>query len=120
MERRRAVIWLSAFGGTAARTSAPWEPLVKMRPLEMADGGWKDRSMPAVYQTQMQLISSVFRQDWEHKYAYDEETLTHVLRQAGFSQVIRQRFRNASPLPIYVPAYRCSLSAPLAKRADQQ
>jgi predicted SAM-dependent methyltransferase len=79
-------------GAYLSSYQGPWEPLTKIRPLEKVDGGWKDRWMPAVYQTQMQLINAVFRQDWQHKYAYDEETLTHVLRQAGFSQVISQRF----------------------------
>ncbi len=40
----------------------------------------------------MQVINEVFRQGNQHKYAYDEETLLLVLRDAGFSNVIRQSF----------------------------
>ncbi len=40
----------------------------------------------------MQLINAVFRQGGEHKYAYDEETLALVLRQAGFRRINRCGF----------------------------
>ena len=45
-----------------------------------------------VYSTQMQFINYVFRQDYEHKYAYDEETLILILRDAGFSNIVRQSY----------------------------
>jgi len=63
-----------------------------MRPLELTEEGWQDKTFPDVYRTQMQLINAVFRQDHQHKYAYDEETLVMILREAGFSRVIRQSF----------------------------
>lgn len=77
--------YLRAYGKT-------WDPLVAMRPLERADGGWRDPWLGKIYQTQMQLINAVFRQGAEHKYAYDEETLVLILREAGFSRIVRQRF----------------------------
>lgn len=70
----------------------PWAPLVAMRPLEPVDGGWRDPWLGKIYQTQMQLINAVFRQGAEHKYAYDEETLALILRETGFSRIVRQRF----------------------------
>jgi predicted SAM-dependent methyltransferase len=77
--------YLRAYGQT-------WAPLAAMRPLEPTDEGWRDPWLGDIYQTQMQLINAVFRQREEHKYAYDEETLTLLLREAGFSQIIPQRF----------------------------
>ena len=69
-----------------------WEPLAAMRHLEAKQGGWRDPWLGETYRTQMQLMNAVFRQHGEHKYAYDEETLVLILRQAGFSQVVPQRF----------------------------
>jgi hypothetical protein len=40
----------------------------------------------------MELINAVFRQRYEHKYAYDEETLILIFREVGFSRVIAQAF----------------------------
>jgi predicted SAM-dependent methyltransferase len=47
---------------------------------------------PAWCDTRMHSINYHFRQGVEHKYAYDEETLTRVLEQAGFVQVRRRPF----------------------------
>ena len=69
-----------------------WDPLASMRQLEARKEGWRDPWLGEIYCTQMQLINAVFRQRGEHKYAYDEETLALILRQTGFSRVIRQRF----------------------------
>jgi hypothetical protein len=68
------------------------EPLDAMRQLEAKQGGWHDPWLDEIYQTQMQLVNAVFRQHGEHKYAYDEETLQLILRPAGFSRVLPQRF----------------------------
>jgi hypothetical protein len=40
----------------------------------------------------MELINFVFRQQYEHKYAYDYETLEFILYKYGFSKVQRQAF----------------------------
>lgn len=74
-----------------------WERLAAMHPLEQSQEGWRDKEpnykgLKNVYHTHMQLINEVFRQGYQHKYAYDEETLVLVLRDTGFSQVIRQSF----------------------------
>jgi len=72
--------------------SGPWEPLANMRPLDWTANGWRDRWLGKVYQTKMQFMNEIFRQGYEHKYAYDEETLILVMRQAGFSDPVAQQF----------------------------
>jgi predicted SAM-dependent methyltransferase len=42
--------------------------------------------------TQLERINYHFRQDGEHLYAWDEETLTSVLRAAGFTAIARRDF----------------------------
>jgi predicted SAM-dependent methyltransferase len=74
-----------------------WERLAAMHPLEQSQDSWRDKEpnykgQKTVYRSQMQLINEVFRQGYQHKYAYDEETLVLVLRAAGFARVIRQGF----------------------------
>jgi predicted SAM-dependent methyltransferase len=77
--------------------SQSWERLAALSPIEQTQEGWQEKRLnykgiTNVYRTQMQLINEVFRQGNQHKYAYDEETLLLVLRDAGFSNVIRQSF----------------------------
>jgi len=72
--------------------SGPWELLADMRPLDRTADGWRDRWLGEVYQTRMQLMNAVFRQKYEHKYAYDAETLVLIVREAGFSDAIVQPF----------------------------
>jgi predicted SAM-dependent methyltransferase len=43
-------------------------------------------------ETRLHQINYHFRQGSEHKYAYDFETLAHVLRKAGFTNIIRRGF----------------------------
>jgi predicted SAM-dependent methyltransferase len=42
--------------------------------------------------TPLHCVNYVFRQGSEHKYAYDEETLSATLRDAGFEDVVRRSF----------------------------
>jgi predicted SAM-dependent methyltransferase len=70
----------------------PWEVLADMRPLDRAEDGWRDKWLGQIYQTKMQFINAIFRQGYEHKYVYDEETLALVMREAGFANVIVQQF----------------------------
>jgi predicted SAM-dependent methyltransferase len=69
-----------------------WESLARIRPLYRVENGWKDRWEANVYSTQMEFINYVFRQDYEHKYAYDEETLVIILQNTGFSNIVRQSY----------------------------
>jgi predicted SAM-dependent methyltransferase len=72
--------------------SGPWEPLADMRPLDRIADGWRDKRLGWIYQTKMQFMNAIFRQRYEHKYAYDDETLVLVLREAGFADAVVQRF----------------------------
>lgn len=72
--------------------NGPWELLADMRPLDRTADGWRDRWLGQVYQTRMQFLNAIFRQEYEHRYAYDAETLVLIMREAGFSDVIVQQF----------------------------
>ena len=37
-------------------------------------------------------MNAIFRQAYEHKYAYDQETLVLVMREAGFAETVVQQF----------------------------
>ena len=63
--------------------------MIRMRPL---DAQHVDAWFKCKYNTKMELINVVFRQWFEHKFAYDHETLEFLLRPRGFSIVKRQEF----------------------------
>jgi hypothetical protein len=64
-----------------------------MRPLDSTPDGWRrDRWLGQIYQTKMQFMNAIFRQAYEHKYAYDQETLVLVMREAGFAETVVQQF----------------------------
>lgn len=46
------------------------------------------------YRTRMEFINYHFRQDGEHLYAYDEESLRYVLKKSGFKQNRRRQFNS--------------------------
>ena len=80
-------------GGAYLRAyNGPWETLAKMRPLDRTANGWRDGCLGTVYQTKMQFMNAIFRQRYEHKYAYDDETLLLVMHEAGFRNVVAQQF----------------------------
>lgn len=64
-----------------------WPGLAEMRPLIAEPGGYRDTFLPESYVTKMEFINAVFRQNGEHKYAYDAETLINALKEAGFATV---------------------------------
>jgi predicted SAM-dependent methyltransferase len=72
--------------------SGPWHQLADMRPLDPTPNGWRDRWLGQIYQTKMQFMNAIFRQGYEHKYAYDAETLGFVMSEAGFTDVVIQQF----------------------------
>jgi hypothetical protein len=47
----------------------------------------------------MHSVNHFFRQGEEHKYAYDEETLTEIMVEAGFVDVGRRQWDAALDLP---------------------
>lgn len=66
-----------------------WEELSRIRPL---DSERTDFYFNCRYNTKMELINFVFRQEYEHKYGYDYTTLEFLLYKHGFSTVQRQDF----------------------------
>jgi predicted SAM-dependent methyltransferase len=79
-----------------------WEGLAALRPLTRTGNGYKDCWLGDCYSTKMQLINALFRQNGEHKYAYDAETLMELLRSVGFSKIRRMDF-GVSADPLMVP-----------------
>jgi predicted SAM-dependent methyltransferase len=79
-------------GAYVSAYSGPWELLADMRPLDRTTNGWRDKWLGQIYQTRMQFMNAIFRQGYEHKYAYDDETLVLIMREAGFADAIVQQF----------------------------
>ncbi len=50
------------------------------------------RWAPSWYTTHMEHINYNFRQDGEHRFAYDVETMTKLLQNAGFAGIARREF----------------------------
>jgi predicted SAM-dependent methyltransferase len=86
-----------------------WSGFVPVRPLTEEGGKYRDIWLNKVYRTKMEFINEVFRQGAEHKYAYDGDTLIMRLKDAGFTQVIRQSYgvsiRNEAPLDTEARSY---------------
>jgi len=66
-----------------------WAEMISLRPL---DRDLKDPNFEFKYSTRMELINVVFRQGNEHKFAYDFETLSLLLKRNGFQRVVRQKY----------------------------
>ncbi len=66
-----------------------WDKLSAIRPL---DSEKTDFYYDFQYNTKLEIINFVFRQNYEHKYAYDYETLEFILYKYGFSIVKKQDF----------------------------
>jgi predicted SAM-dependent methyltransferase len=64
-----------------------WDDLTAVRRLnpDHTDGHYGSR-----FHTKMEVVNAVFRQYFEHKYAYDFATLEFVLRRYGFDEVLHQ------------------------------
>ena len=48
------------------------------------------------FRTPMEVINEVFRQNFEHHYCYDFETLSLWLKEAGFTDIVRVGFEDGS------------------------
>jgi predicted SAM-dependent methyltransferase len=66
-----------------------WNDLIDVRPL---NPDHTDVHFGSRFQTKMEVLNAVFRQYFEHKYAYDFPTLELALRRAGFTDIRRQAF----------------------------
>ena len=69
-----------------------WQALVTTRPLEKECDRYRDTWIGERYATKMEMINAVFRQNGEHRYAYDSETLLLTLREAGFADVVCRQY----------------------------
>jgi len=66
-----------------------WEDFVHLRLLSRDK---RDPYFGCRYETKMEVINMVFRQGGEHKYCYDYDTLSYLLRRYGFVGVYKQKF----------------------------
>jgi predicted SAM-dependent methyltransferase len=66
-----------------------WEDLTEVRPLHPDHS---DVHFGSRFQTKMEVLNAVFRQYFEHKFAYDFPTLEMALKRAGFTDIRRQAF----------------------------
>jgi predicted SAM-dependent methyltransferase len=66
-----------------------WEQLAEVRPLRPDHS---DVHFGSRFNTKMEVLNAVFRQYFEHKYAYDFPTLELSLKRAGFVDVRKQAF----------------------------
>ncbi|HEY9003242.1 MAG TPA: methyltransferase domain-containing protein [Mucilaginibacter sp.] len=57
--------------------------------------GYDIHALPKGFDTKVAILNHVFRQDGEHKYAYDFEGLHYVLSKHGFNKITRQNFRES-------------------------
>lgn len=65
-----------------------------------SDGDWKAlgydiHHLPTGFDTRIAILNHIFRQDGEHKYAYDWEAMQFILAQHGFKQITRQEYRQS-------------------------
>lgn len=66
-----------------------WESLTSVRPLK-ADHS--DVHFGSRFHTKMEVLNAMFRQYFEHKFAYDFPTLEFLLVRYGFKEVTKQSF----------------------------
>lgn len=66
-----------------------WQDLASIRAL---DANMRDNYFKFKYNTRMELINFVFRQDQEHKFAYDFETIEFILKHNKFVEIKKQEF----------------------------
>ncbi|WP_295799468.1 methyltransferase domain-containing protein [Mucilaginibacter sp.] len=57
--------------------------------------GYDIEALPGNFDTKIAILNHIFRQDGEHKYAYDFEALNYFLAKHGFKNITRQRYRES-------------------------
>jgi len=72
-----------------------WEDLTRVRPL---NPDHSDIHYGSKFNTKMEVVNAMFRQYFEHKFAYDFRTLEFLLHRYGLSAVQKQAF-SISSLP---------------------
>ncbi len=66
-----------------------WEDLIRIRPLRP---DLSDVHFGSKFNTKMEVVNAVFRQYFEHKYAYDFDNLRFALSRYGFGEVRKMSF----------------------------
>ncbi len=63
---------------------------------EWREIGFNLSDLPGGLETPMDILNHTFRQNGEHKYGYDFETLNKVLKSAGFSNVEKKQWSKSA------------------------
>jgi hypothetical protein len=84
--------YLEAYGSGDMSSMGTFSPLVSM------DASSDDRPFSSLrevvpFRTKMEVVNFHFRQSGQHRFSYDEETLSALLRECGFEGVTRRDFR---------------------------
>jgi len=66
-----------------------WTDMIRVRPLNQ---DLSDVYFGSKFNTKMEVVNSVFRQYFEHKFAYDFDTLNFLLNRYGFCKVLKMSF----------------------------
>lgn len=66
-----------------------WQDLIGVRPLR---SDLSDVHFGSKFSTKMEVVNAAFRQYFEHKYAYDFDTLRFVLNRYGFCEARKRSF----------------------------
>jgi hypothetical protein len=87
--------YLNAYSSGDLSSMRAFSPLVAM------DASSDDRPFSSLrevvpFQTKMEVVNFHFRQSGQHRFSYDCETLTALLRECGFEAVNRREFRSSS------------------------
>jgi predicted SAM-dependent methyltransferase len=74
---------------------------------------------PAWCKTALDRVNYLFRQGRQHKYAYDEETLTGVLQSVGFRDIRRRPFDPGMDAPNHVIGSLCMTATKSTSRIPE-
>jgi SAM-dependent methyltransferase len=87
--------YLHAYGSEGLSSMRAFSPLVSM------DASSDDRPFSSLrevvpFRTKMEVVNFHFRQSGQHRFSYDYETLSALLREYGFGDVNLRKFRSSS------------------------
>jgi SAM-dependent methyltransferase len=87
--------YLHAYDSGDMSSMRAFSPLVSM------DASSDDRPFSSLkevvpFRTKMEVVNFHFRQSGQHRFSYDDETLSALLREHGFEGVSRREFRSSS------------------------
>jgi predicted SAM-dependent methyltransferase len=78
-----------------------WTSLRSFSPLVSWDESSENRPMSTLreilpFRTKMEVVNFHFRQTGEHRFSYDDETLSQLLAECGFESVCQKAFRSSA------------------------